>query len=34
MRKVLDKKALEKEAALWERQKKAVTVTPVRLCHK
>ena len=34
MRKVVDKKVLEKEAALWAGLKKAVTEAPVRLCHK
>lgn len=34
MRKVLDKKVLAKEAALWAAQKKAAAEAPVRLCHK
>jgi hypothetical protein len=34
MKKVLDRKVLEKEAELWAAFKKAVAATPVRLCHK
>ena len=34
MRKVVDKKVLEKEAALWAGLKKAAAEAPVRLCHK
>jgi hypothetical protein len=34
MRKVLDKKTLEKEAELWSAVKKAVAAAPVRHCRK
>jgi hypothetical protein len=34
MRKVLDKKTMEKEAAFWDGLKKAVTAVSVKRCHK
>lgn len=34
MRKVLDQKTLEREAAFWRAVKKATEQVPIRLCHK
>ena len=34
MKKVLDEKVLEREAALWTEVKKAVAEVPVQRCHK
>jgi hypothetical protein len=34
MRKVLDKKTLEREAAFWRNLKKASEQAPIKLCHK
>ncbi len=34
MRKALNRKAIEKEAALWKGMKKAIEENPGKICHK